>query len=281
MSPHELAAMPETSYGLARRLAFIAAAIQSGGAHSVLDLGCGTGAYVLGPLARRFPGVKFTGVDSDASSIAAARQAIALPNVALHLAAEFQTEARYDLVIASEVIEHVESPATFLVDIAARLRPEGRLLLTLPNGYGAAEWASFTEAVLRLTGVFGLLQRAKRLLVPAAAGATARDSLAVSPHINFFSLGALRRLLADTGWRIVAFQPRGLLCGFGWDLVIRGERLTAWNQRAADRVPPALVADWMFLLEHTGAPIPAALPYQRSGFSRLRRRMNEKVAARG
>jgi SAM-dependent methyltransferase len=266
----------ENAYGFARRLAFAARAIESAGAARVLDLGCGTGAFLLEPLARRFPGVRFTGVDSDMASIAAAREAMALPNVCLFQIGDWPPEARYDLVIASEVIEHVESPPAFLAQAAGRLAPGGRLLLTLPNGYGVAELSGFAQALLSVTGILPALRTAKRAFIPPAPSAGPRDSHAVSPHINFFSHAAILRLLREAGFRVLAFQPRSLLCGFGWDLLVRGERLAQWNQRAVDGLPPAFAADWMFLLELAGAGAPRA--FTRSAFSRLRRRLNEKAA---
>lgn len=266
----------ENAYGFARRLAFAARAVEAGDAAKVLDLGCGTGAFLLAPLARRFPQVQFTGVDSDPSSIEAARREVALPNVRLFLPDAWPAEERYGLVIASEVIEHVESPPELLALVAERLSPGGRLLLTLPNGYGAAELGGFVQAVLTITGALSLLRAAKRAFIPPASAQGPRDSHAVSPHINFFSHGAIHRLLRESGFRVIGFQPRSLLCGFVWDLLVRGERMAQWNQRAADRLPPACAADWMFLLEPGGAASPR--PYTRGALSRLRRRLNEKAA---
>lgn len=266
----------ENAYGFARRLEFAARAIESARAQSVLDLGCGTGAFLLEPLARRLPGVRFTGVDSDAASIAAARETVALPNVRLFLAGDWPLEERYDLVIASEVIEHVELPPAFLAQAAARLSTGGRLLLTLPNGYGVAELSGFIQALLTVTGILPALRVAKRAFIPPRASSGPRDSHAVSPHINFFSHAAILRLLRETGFRVLDFQPRSLLCGFVWDLLVRGERMAQWNQRVLDHLPPAFAADWMFLLEPDGAATPR--PYSRGALSRLRRRLNEKAA---
>ena len=267
----------ENAYGFARRLEFAANAIATRQARSVLDLGCGTGAYLLAPLARRYPSVRFVGVDSDAASIEAARRETAGTNVQLFLAGQWPPGERFDLVIASEVVEHVESPPEFLAQAAARMAEGGRLLLTLPNGYGSAEWASLAEALLRLTGIYPGLRAFKRLAVPATPVAgIVRDSHAVSPHINFFSHGEILGLIHAAGMRVVEYQPRSFLCGFGWDLLIRGEQRTGWNQRMADRLPPSMVADWMFLLEKAGTPGPSR--FSRGPYARLRRWMNEKIA---
>jgi len=267
----------ENAYGFQRRLEFAARAIESRRPRNVLDLGCGTGAYLLAPLARRFKAVEFVGVDSDAVSIAAAQREANLPNVRLFLAAAWPARERFDLVIASEVIEHVESPPDFLAQIAERLADRGLLLLTLPNGYGAAEWAGVAEFVLKSSGIYPLLRAVKRALISAApAGEVARDSYAVSPHINFFAYGEILRLIRSAGFSVVDYQPRGLLCGFGWDLLVRGARLTALNQRVVDRLPPGFAADWMFLVEGGGVAVRTA--YRAGVYARLRRWMNAKLA---
>jgi len=276
MSTPDLDQGKENAYGFQRRLAFASRAIERRGAASVLDLGCGSGAFLLAPLARRYSRVRFVGVDSDAPSISAARRDVPLPNVGFFLPEEAPRNVRYDLVIASEVIEHVESPPGFLAQIAGSLAPEGQLMLTLPNGFGAAELAGFAQSVLTVAGVLPAMRAAKRALVPAATQDGPRDSYAVSPHINFFSHGAILRLLREAGFTVVAFKPRSLLCGFVWDLLVRGEDIVEWNQRAVDALPPAFAADWMFLLEPGEVASPR--PFTRDALSRLRRRLNEKAA---
>ena len=42
-------------------------------------------------------------------------------------------EGRFDLVTAMEVIEHVADPQAFVDDLAARLAPDGLLILSTPN----------------------------------------------------------------------------------------------------------------------------------------------------
>lgn len=39
----------------------------------------------------------------------------------------------FDLIIAGEVLEHVHAPGSFMKNCAAMLRPDGRLVITVPN----------------------------------------------------------------------------------------------------------------------------------------------------
>jgi SAM-dependent methyltransferase len=40
---------------------------------------------------------------------------------------------QFDLIVAGEVLEHVDAPGKFMKNCAAMLRPEGRLAITVPN----------------------------------------------------------------------------------------------------------------------------------------------------
>jgi len=60
------------------------------------------------------------------------------------------TDDSFDLVISSEVIEHILEPEKMLVDVARVLRPGGTLILTTPNWhsfFGLARWLG--ETLLR------------------------------------------------------------------------------------------------------------------------------------
>ena len=65
--------MLETTYGDAKRLAFLRRIIEARTPAQILDIGCGTGTRVTRPLADAFPSVRFLGVDADETSIAWAR----------------------------------------------------------------------------------------------------------------------------------------------------------------------------------------------------------------
>lgn len=267
--------LAENSYGDAKRLAYAERVLAARRPHSVLDVGCGSGDLLTAPLAKAHPDCHFLGVDSDAVSLAHAEARHRLPNLRFAPIGTLDPAQRFDLVIASEVLEHVEQPDQFLSDLRARLAPDGALLLTVPNGYGPAELGALIEALLQVSGLYRLLRAFWRLLgLKRAAGIESAEvnSLAVSPHINFFRHRALRDSLDGAGLGVADYRPRTFLCGFGFDHLVGLLRLIDWNARVADRLPPMLVSDWMFLA--VPAPAHRAAVYRRGPYARFRRRLN-------
>jgi SAM-dependent methyltransferase len=257
--------LPEDSYGRRKRLEFVARVVRTQRPARVLDVGCGTGAYLTTPLGAMFPEVMIVGTDDDVASLDHARAAPHPKNVSFGRAMPDDT---FDLVIASEVLEHVDDPPSFLRALVARVHPGGRLIVTVPNGYGPFEALALTEVLLNLSG----LQRVLRRLRGRPAVAPAANTLAVSPHVNFFSLRVLRRLFAATGLAIESWTPTSFLCGYGIDHVVRGPRVVAWNARIADALPAWCASDWMFELSVT-APVRAEA-WGRSPWGRFRRSLN-------
>lgn len=266
--------MIEDIYGISKRLDFVVNVVTERHAKRVLDVGCGTGANLTALLARHLPDTQFVAIDSDTASIACATQENQSANARYLLESAAVDLGTFDVVIASEVIEHVEDPDAFLDSLRGLLAPNGRLVLTLPNGLGPFELVSFVETVAHLTGVYRVLRTIKRLIRPGKAGPVAAGTLAVSPHINFFSYRQIQAVLAAGGFRILAYRPRTFLCGFVFDQLMRSRRAIDWNARISDRLPPQLASAWMFLLAPDSRLGDAA--YKRSSYARLRRYLNEK-----
>lgn len=108
----------------------------------VLEIGAGLGG-VGTRLALRS---RYTGVEMDATSVATAQRRLARSGADgsfLHgdYEALLTSEARYDVVCAFEVLEHLEDDAAAVSAWAARLRPGGHLLLSVP-----ADPARYREA---------------------------------------------------------------------------------------------------------------------------------------
>lgn len=98
-----------------------------------LDVGCGAG-LLTEPLARL--GAQVTGLDAAPENIAVARGHAASQGLLIDYRAtpvEQLTGERFDLVTSMEVIEHVADPAGFVAALAARLAPDGLLILSTPN----------------------------------------------------------------------------------------------------------------------------------------------------
>lgn len=116
-------------FGGAERAAPIAALVGRGG--KVLDLGCRTGA-----LTRHYlEGNTVVGVDVDREALAlAAGLGIETVWADLDEALPFE-DGGFDVVVVAEILEHLQFPGR-LVDEAARvLRPAGRIVGSVPNGY--------------------------------------------------------------------------------------------------------------------------------------------------
>ncbi len=95
----------------------------------ICDLGCGRG-WVAAQLAAFAP---VTGVDLSKDGVAAAQKR--WPHIQFIHAdiTRFRSEEPFDVVVSSEVLEHVPDKPAFFETAARILRPGGHLILTTPN----------------------------------------------------------------------------------------------------------------------------------------------------
>jgi 2-polyprenyl-6-hydroxyphenyl methylase/3-demethylubiquinone-9 3-methyltransferase len=103
----------------------------------LLDVGCGNG-FTCGEFLRR--GWQVTGTDLSESGIAIARKAYPTGSFEVLPAdeniLENLKEAAYDLVISTEVVEHLYAPRPYVRGCFAALKPGGRFICTTPyHGY--------------------------------------------------------------------------------------------------------------------------------------------------
>ena len=95
----------------------------------ILEVGCGTGHNL--PMLQRFGSVDATEIDGFARVIASKRLGHDVVDARLP-ALEGVAERTYDLVAILDVLEHVDEDRAALVSMASKLRPGGRILLTVP-----------------------------------------------------------------------------------------------------------------------------------------------------
>ena len=269
----------ETAAALKTRLTFIWNKLKIEKPTSILDIGCGTGEHLTSYLAMLFPGVVILGVDTDKASIdLASNKYNHLKN--LTFSTGLPPNRVFDAIIASEVLEHVDNPYQFLLSIRSVLKDGGMLIVTVPNGYGCSEIMSLTEVLLNLTGVITALKKLRRRMKGRheVIEVPLRDTMAISPHVNFFSFQRVRSLFKYTGFELQSYRGRMLLHNFICSRVIdKSERLADWNARMGAIVPATLVSDWMFTLKkiphfYENAP----LIYQRNFYERVKRYLNNR-----
>jgi len=101
---------------------------------SVLDVGCGRGAFLAKVKAKRSD--KVTGIELNKSAAAYARERGI--DVVEALIGEHAKErpAFYDVITSFQVLEHIANPIPFLRDCVAALKPGGLLVLAVPNNDG-------------------------------------------------------------------------------------------------------------------------------------------------
>jgi ubiquinone/menaquinone biosynthesis C-methylase UbiE len=153
----------------------------------VLEVGCGTAALSAALAAR---GAEVVASDVSLRWLVLARKRLAESDVELvACAAEklpFEAES-FDLVVATDVVEHVADPERFVGESARVLRPGGLLFLSTPNRYSLG-----LEPHVRLWGV-GYLPR------PLAERYVQAVRKSPYSHVRLLSAGALERLLRRHG----------------------------------------------------------------------------------
>jgi 2-polyprenyl-3-methyl-5-hydroxy-6-metoxy-1,4-benzoquinol methylase len=248
----------ENLWGYAKRLRFVRNAIdhqfpdRAKPLLRFLDIGCGNGSELALPLARE--GYQLTGIDTDRASIDRGRELVQdLPNAKFYCTTldDFTTTKSFDVVILSEVLEHLEQPEQLLASAVKRLSPAGLMLVTVPNGFGEFEWDSWIFRGLRLQRLVDAIYGHESKVV----GATDNDQ---SGHIQFFTRSRLNEMFATAGLRVVREGTGSLACGpLAGHTAGRSTRYIEWNARITDRLPPAFASSWYFALTFPPSPEPA------------------------
>ena len=146
---------------------------------SVLDLGCGRGR--LGLEVERL-GYTVTGIDNSSVACTTARtrisEVIELDFTKLTTVADTLKERQFDWIMAADVLEHTPDPKTTLSFYGRFLKPDGRLIVSLPN---VAVWDN------RLRLLFGRFDY--------------RDSGVMDrTHLRFFTFRTARELVSEAGF---------------------------------------------------------------------------------
>lgn len=238
--------VPETLYGVNKRARWVAAALSKFNDPEIIDVGCGTGELLTVPLARR--GYRITGTDFHLPSVEHARS-IALPSARFVHGTPKDAGGTYDVIILSEVLEHVHEPVAMLSELREQLRAGGSLLLTVPNGRGPFEIDQW-------------FWKRNFLWIPAlharlVAGRTGSGKFGTlnddDPHVNFFTKSSLSQIVDAAGYKIDHWAARSFICGSFPTIAMAAFRhpaaISRFNAKIADKLPMTMTAGWMLELK--------------------------------
>ncbi len=147
----------------------------------VLDIGCGTGGATA--IINEGKGNDVVCIEPDTERAARARARRLVVHSVAFDEAFIAATGRFDVIVLSDVLEHLPNPSAMLATIHAALVPRGLLLLSVPN---VAHWS------VRLPLLFGNFEYA-----PSGI----RDAT----HLRWFTSHSIRRLMLANGFEVCKF----------------------------------------------------------------------------
>jgi SAM-dependent methyltransferase len=194
-------------------------------------------------------GYRVTAVDPHKPSIEHGRK-LAPGVMFIHGFVSELSPARFDCVIISEVLEHLDSPETLVSASLPYLAERGLLIVTVPNGYGEFELDRRLYAALKLESVVGWL---RSVFGKDGSGRRGAGSDEQSPHIQRFTLSRLREIFDRHGLELVQSRGTSLTSGpLIAHLFARSKIFIRLNAAMADHVPLVFASGWMFALKRPG-----------------------------
>ena len=245
---------PEDVYATAKKIRFVRNRLARlrealGRPLRILDFGCGNavqmGQYLINGTDL------YVGVDMHEPSLAYARAHFG--GMAARFVARAPEESRFDVLIVSEVLEHLDDPGAELGALVLKhLESDGVVLGSVPNGYGLTEIEKYIDKKLRLyRGLRACVHQVRRCTSHGEPQkATELPYNHDSGHVQFFTRSKLRMVAATAGLELVELRKGTVL---GADLsgvtLLRPQFMIQFNTWVADYVPYWAAATWFFRLE--------------------------------
>lgn len=153
-------------------------------ARSLLELGCGEGA--LGALVKQRQKCRVAGIELDAEASAIAKKKLddVYTGDVRHIIEILHD--RFDCIVASEIIEHVDDPWSLLAELRNLTKPGGRLVISIPNIANASIINDLIHGRFDYTYI----------------------GIACAGHLRFFTRASIEDLLAIAGWHLEAIVPQ-------------------------------------------------------------------------
>lgn len=155
-------------------------------AKQILEIGCGEGA--LGAALKQRQKCRVVGIEIDRDAAAKARKRIDDVYCGDVLEILPLIHQEFDWIAGGDIVEHLAEPWPFLADLRRIARPDGRLLLSIPNIANASLIADL------LHGRFDYVYM----------------GLTCAGHLRFFTRRTIEDLLTIAGWTVESIEPHQL-----------------------------------------------------------------------
>lgn len=202
---------------------------------NILDVGCGDGCISEFLFYEGYANI--TAIDIDPDSIKKAKNKDCSKNI--NYVCEdinnylLSTRNQYwDIVICSEVLEHLNKPDELIKAISAIVKRDGRLLITIPNGYGPWEVYHRISEKLHYANI-----------VNEPIG---------KYHIQRFKHENIIEVISAEGFRLIKSENSNFISHI-WSFTVPAyhsldyiERIDCW---LADYLPRNLASGWYFCFE--------------------------------
>jgi SAM-dependent methyltransferase len=153
-------------------------------AKAVLEFGCGEAA--LGAALKARQRCRVIGIELDPDAAAVARKRIDAVLVGDVKDVIYKLKESFDWIVGGDILEHLDEPWTFLMELRKISEPGGHLILSLPN---IASWPIIADL---LRGRFDYVYM----------------GILCAGHLRFFTRQSIEELLAISGWSVVSIEPQ-------------------------------------------------------------------------
>ena len=154
------------------------------GAKSILEFGCAEG--LLGGAIRKRQKCRVVGIELDREAAAQARKR--LDDVYCGDVRELIPiiDQTFDFVIGGDILEHLDDPWSFLIELRRVVATDGQLLLSIPN---VANWAIVSDL---LRGRFDY----------------SYIGITCAGHLRFFTKQTITDALTIAGWEVISIEAQ-------------------------------------------------------------------------
>lgn len=166
---------------------------------ALLEIGCGEAPLGAAIKARQRSRVVGIELDPDAAAVARKRIDSVYCGDVRHIISIL--DERFDCMVASEILEHVDDPWSLLSELRRLATPGGKLVLSIPNAANASIIGDLLAGRFDYTYI----------------------GLACVGHLRFFTRRSIEEMLTIAGWHLVAMTPQRVASAAGQELLKRLE----------------------------------------------------------